>query len=68
MSGHYDQMRHGSGEAARRLRERLARREVGDAAYDKEVSYAHGRAFKAFGVVFIVVFAVVVLGVAWLGY
>jgi hypothetical protein len=41
---------------------------MGDAAYDKAVSYADDRAFKRFGVVFIVVFAVVILGVVWLGY
>ncbi len=68
MSGYFKQMSHGSGEAARKLRERLARREMGDAAYDKEVSYADDRAFKRFGVVFIVVFAVVIFGVVWLGY
>ena len=68
MSGYYKQMRHGGREAARKLRERLARKEMGDAAYDKSVSYADDRAFKIFGVVFIVLFAAVVLGVAWLGY
>jgi hypothetical protein len=68
MSRYFKQMRHGDNEAARRLRERLARKEIGDSAYDKLVSYADDRAFKLVGVVFIVVFAVVVLGVAWLGY
>lgn len=68
MSGYYRQMPHGDGEAARGLRERLARKELGDAAYDKAVSYADNRAFKMFGVVFIVLFAVVVLAVTWLGY
>jgi hypothetical protein len=68
MSQHYKQMQHGNNEAARLLRERLARKEVGDAAYDKQVSYADNRAFKIFGFVFIVGFAAVVLGVAWLGY
>ena len=68
MSGYYKQMRHGSREAARKLRERLARKEMGDAAYDKSVSHADDRAFKIFGVVFIVLFAAVVLVVAWLGY
>jgi hypothetical protein len=67
MSGHYKQMRHGNGEAARRLRERLARKEVGDAAYDKSVSYADDRAFKIFGAVLIVFLAAVVLGVVLMG-
>jgi hypothetical protein len=68
MSGHFKQMRHGSGDAARKLRERLARKELGDAAYEKSRSYADDRAFKIFGAVFIVVFAAVVLGVVLLGY
>jgi hypothetical protein len=68
MSGYFKQMSHGSGEAARKLRERLARREMGDAAYDKEVSYADDRAFKIFGVVFIVMSAVVAFGLVWLDY
>jgi hypothetical protein len=68
MADDFKQMSHGSGEAARKLRERLARREMGDAAYDKSVSYADDRAFKRFGVMFIVVFAVVMLGVVWMGY
>lgn len=68
MSGYYKQMRDRSSEAARKLQERLARKEMGDAAYDKAASYADDRAFKLFGVVFIVVFAAVILGVVWLGY
>lgn len=67
MSRYYKQMQHGDSDAARRgLQERLARKEIGDEAYDKAVSYADDRAFKIFGVVFIVVFAVVVLVVVWL--
>jgi hypothetical protein len=68
MAGHYNQMRHGRGDARRKLDERLARKEVGDEAYDKAASYADNRAFTIFGIVFIVLFAVVVLGMAWLGY
>ena len=68
MSGYFKQLSHGSGEAARKLRERLARREIGDAAYDKAVSYADNRAFKMFGIVFLVALAAVILGVVWLGY
>ena len=68
MSRYYKQLRHANNEAARKLRERLTRKEIGDAAYDKAVSYADDRSFKIFGVVFIVVFAVVVLVVIWLGY
>ena len=68
MVGHYNQMRHGRGEARRKLRERRAREEVGDAAYDKAASYNDERAFRIFGIVFILLFAVVVFGAAWLGY
>ena len=66
MSAHYKQMQHGRGDAARLLNERLARNEMGDAAYDEAVSYSDDRAFKLFGIVFIVVFAAAVLGVALL--
>jgi hypothetical protein len=38
------------------LQERLARKEFGDASYDKEVSYVDNRSFKIFGAAFIVVF------------
>lgn len=68
MSQYYRQFRHGDGDAARGLRERLARKELGDAAYDTSVSYSDDRAFRIFGVVFIVLFAVAVLAIAWLGY
>ncbi|MCB1468990.1 MAG: hypothetical protein KDK08_18045 [Rhizobiaceae bacterium] len=66
MSAHYKQMQHGRGDAARLLNERLARNEMGDAAYDEAVSYSDDRAFKLFGIVFIVVFAAAVFGVALL--
>lgn len=68
MPRYYKQIRHGDGEAARGLRERLARREMGDAAYEKAVSHAGDRTFRIFGAIFIVLFAVVVLGLVWLGY
>jgi hypothetical protein len=68
MSQYYKQFQHGTGEAARKLRERLARKEMGDAAYDEAASHHDDRAFRRFGIVFIVAFAVVVLGVVWLGY
>jgi len=68
MAGNRNQFPEGDGEARRLLRERLARKEIGDAAYDKAVSYADDRSFKVFGVLFIVVFAAVVLGIVWLGY
>jgi len=67
MSGEYKQILHGD-DAASKLNERLAREEMGDAAYDEQVSHADDRAFRMFGVAFIVVFGLVVLGVAWLGY
>jgi hypothetical protein len=68
MANEYKQMQHGGDEARRLLKERLARKEMGDAAYDKMVSQVDNRAFKILGFVFIVVFAVVVLGVMWVGY
>lgn len=67
MSRHYNQIQHGTGEAARMLRERLAREEMGDAAWEEMVSHHDDRAFKRFGLVFIVLFAAVVLGLVWLG-
>lgn len=67
MSHEYRQMRHGS-DAARKLQERLARKEMGDEAYDEAASYTDNRAFKIFGVVFIVLLAAVVLAVTALGY
>lgn len=67
MSAYYKQMQHGGDEAARRLQERLQRREMGDAAYEKAASWTDERAFRIFGVVFILLFAIVVLGLAWLG-
>lgn len=66
MSGEYKQIQH-EGDAAGKLNERLAREEMGDAAYDEQVSHADDRAFRMFGVAFIVVFGLVVLGVTWLG-
>ena len=68
MSQYYKQMQRGSSEAKRLLQERLARKEIGEAAYDEAASYSDDRAFKAFGIVFIAVFALVVLGVVLLGY
>lgn len=68
MSQHYRQMQHGSDEARRLLHERLARKEMGDAAYDEMVSRTSDRAFKIFGVVFITVFAAIVIAMAALGY
>lgn len=49
------------------LREHLAREEMGDAAWEEMVSHHDDRAFKRFGLVFIVLFAAVVLGLVWLG-
>ena len=67
MSGEYKQIRHGD-DAAGKLRERLAREEMGDAEYDRQRSYADDRAFRLFGVAFIAVFGLVVLGVVLIGY
>jgi len=68
MSRYYKQMQHGKGEAKRLLNERLARKEMGDKAWEEAVSHHDDRAFKKFGVAFIVVFAAAILGVIWLGY
>lgn len=67
MSQYYKQIQHGS-DAAHQLQERLAREDMGDAAYDKARSYADDRAFRIFGAVFIAAFALVILGVVVLGY
>lgn len=66
MSQYYKQMRHGENDAAHMLEQRIAREEMGDEAYDKMVSNHDDRAFKIFGVVFIALFGVAVLVVAWL--
>jgi hypothetical protein len=66
MSGYYKQMR-GHNEARSGLRERLAREELGEAGYEKSKSHADGRSVQI-GIAFIVVVALTVLGVVWLGY
>ena len=66
MSAYCKQMQRSKGDAARLLNERLARKEMGDDAYDEAASYSDDRAFKLFGIVFIGVFAAAVLGVALL--
>lgn len=68
MSRYYKQMQHGNGEARRLLDERLARKEMGDETYEKIVSNNDDRAFKIFGVVFIVMLAVTVLVVTAMDY
>jgi len=67
MSRYYHQMPNGDDEAKRLLRERLARKELGDAAWDKAKAFSGDRAFKWFGLVFILAFAIAILVVAWLG-
>ena len=68
MSQYFKQMQHGRDKARRLLDERLAREEMGDAAYEKMVSHADDRAFRIFGIVFIVALGAVVLAITWLGY
>jgi len=68
MSRHYKQMQHGGDEARRLLHERLAREEMGDAAYEEMISHADNRAFKIFGLVFIVGFGVFVFWAAARGW
>ena len=50
------------------LDERLARKEMGEKTYEKMVSNNEYRAFKIFGVVFIVMLAVTVLVVTAMDY
>ncbi len=68
MSQYYKQLLTGRGDAKRLLNERLHRKEIGDAAYEKAISHADDRAFKRFGIVFIAVLGAVFVGMAWLGY
>ncbi|MBX3567087.1 MAG: hypothetical protein KF914_03460 [Rhizobiaceae bacterium] len=68
MSQYYKQMQPASNDARSKLQQRLAREEMGDEAYDKMVAAHDDRAFKLFGVVFVALFGVAVLVVAWLGY
>ena len=44
------------------------REEMGDEAYDRMVSHHDDRAYKIFGLLFIVVFAAAVAGISWLGW
>lgn len=68
MSQYYKQIKPGGNDARHQLHQRLAREDMGEKAYDEAVSHHNDLAFKKFGVVFIVAFAVVVLGVILLGY
>ncbi len=56
------------GRARKLLQERFDREEMGDEAYERMTAQYDDRAFKKFGVVFIIAFGVVVSGIAWLGY
>jgi len=55
-------------DARRGLQERLQREEMGDEAYERMIAKNGDGAFKKFGIVFIVVFGVIVFGAAWLGW
>ena len=68
MSRYWNQPDPERGEAKRLLRERLQREEMGDEAYDRMVSHHDDRAYKIFGLLFIVVFAAAVAGISWLGW
>lgn len=68
MSQHFNQMRHGGNEAKRLLEKRLAREEMGDAAYDEMVSHNGDRTFKIVGAVLMVVFGIAVFVVTGIGY
>ncbi|MBE0693861.1 MAG: hypothetical protein IH590_12260 [Aquamicrobium sp.] len=67
MAGEYRQFREGDGEARRGLWQRLARKDMGDAAWDEAASFSSDRAFRKFGVVFIVALAAAILAVTMLG-
>lgn len=67
MANEYGQMQR-SGEARHLLDQRLVREEMGDEAYDKMVSNNDDRAFKIFGLVFIVVLGVIFFAINALGY
>lgn len=56
------------GEARRLLDERLQRKEIGDEAYEKMTSHADNRAFKIFGIVFILLSGAAVLVVTGMGW
>ena len=68
MSGYFRQMRSHHNEAEAGLRERLAREEMGDDAYEKMVAKGDDGTFKWVGLALFVIFAGVVLGVTALGY
>ncbi|WP_156384833.1 hypothetical protein [Rhizobium sp. Leaf453] len=67
MSQYFNQMR-GDNDAKRLLEERLAREEMGNAAYDKMISNHDDRTFKIVGAVLMVVFGVAVFVVTGLEY
>jgi len=55
-------------EARSGLHERLQREEMGDEAYERMIAKNGDGAFRKFGIVFIIAFAAIVFGVAWLGW
>ncbi|MBL8906270.1 MAG: hypothetical protein JNM20_06300 [Rhizobiales bacterium] len=55
-------------EARSGLRERLQREEMGDEAYERMIANNGEGTFRTFGIVFIIAFAAIVFGVAWLGW
>lgn len=67
MAGEYKQFREGDGGVRHKLWQRLARKEMGDAAHGEAASFSGDRAFRKFGVVFILVLAAAILAVTWLG-
>lgn len=68
MSRYWKQLNHESGEARRKLHERLQREDMGDEAYEKMKSHAGDRAFRIFGLVFILLFGAAVLAVTGMGW
>lgn len=67
MAGEYRQFRNGDGEARREMWQRLARKEMGDAAFDEAAAFSGDRTFRKFGVVFILALGAAILAVTWLG-
>ena len=67
MSGHFRQMREPNS-ARKALHDRLERERMGDKAYDEMLRSTRDRSFVVFGVIFIVVMALLVGGIALLGW
>lgn len=68
MSRYFKQMEGKHNAARSGLNERLARKEIGDEAYDEMVAKGDDGTFKRVGLVLVAIFAGIVLVVTLLGY